>query len=110
MAIPLQFGIADYNQTYAKEYTRRQIFLKQMEATLAWDHFLSLICLAAAVVHPLQSPDGGDADRYSFRRFAGIDLIDSRIPDETTILNFSHLSEEHQMTEPLLEHVHHSLS
>jgi IS5 family transposase len=43
MAIPLQLGFADYEQTYAKKKTRRQIFLEQMEATLPWDLFLSLI-------------------------------------------------------------------
>ena len=39
MAISLQFGFADYEQTYAKKKTRRQIFLEQMEATLPWDLF-----------------------------------------------------------------------
>ncbi len=43
MAIPLQLGFVDYEQTYAKKKTRRQIFLEQMEATLPWDLFLSLI-------------------------------------------------------------------
>ena len=43
MAIPLQLGFADYEQTFAKKKTRRQIFLEQMEATLPWDLFLSLI-------------------------------------------------------------------
>ena len=37
MAIPLQLGFADYEQTFAKKKTRRQIFLEQMEATLPWD-------------------------------------------------------------------------
>jgi len=39
MAMSLQFGFADYEQTYAKKKTRRQIFLEQMEAMLPWDLF-----------------------------------------------------------------------
>jgi hypothetical protein len=33
----------------------------------------------------------------TMRRFAGIDLINDRIPDETTILNFRHLLEKHEL-------------
>ena len=32
-------------------------------------------------------------------RFAGIETMEGRIPDETTILNFSHLLEEHRIAE-----------
>jgi len=39
------------------------------------------------------------------RRFAGIELGDDRIPDETTILNFRHLLEKHQLTEKLFAEV-----
>ena len=31
----------------------------------------------------------------TMRRFAGIDMISDRIPDETTILTFRHLLEKH---------------
>ncbi len=134
MAIPLQLGFADYEQTYAKKKTRRQIFLEQMEATLPWELFLTLI-------HPVYhqpSAKGGRPpfplevmlrihllqqwftlsdplmeemliDTPCFRRFAGIDMIDGRIPDETTILNFRHLLEEHQIAEQVLERVNESL-
>ena len=37
------------------------------------------------------------------RRFAGIDLEEDTIPDETTILNFRHLLEEHKLTEKIFE-------
>ena len=39
------------------------------------------------------------------RRFAGIELGDDRIPDETTILNFRRLLEKHQLTEKLFAEV-----
>ena len=42
-------------------------------------------------------------DSESMRRFAGIDLGEDMIPDETTILDFRHLLEEHKLTEKIFE-------
>ena len=39
------------------------------------------------------------------RRFAGLDAGESRMPDETTILNFRHLPEAHQLAESLFQGV-----
>ena len=39
------------------------------------------------------------------RRFAGIELADDAIPDETTILRFRHLLEAHQLTEQIFAEV-----
>ncbi len=39
------------------------------------------------------------------RRFAGIELISDRIPDETTILTFRHLLEKHELGEQIFETV-----
>ncbi len=39
------------------------------------------------------------------RRFAGIDLISDRIPDETTILAFRHLLEKHDLGDQMFEAV-----
>jgi len=36
-------------------------------------------------------------DRNSFQKFLGIDLLSHKIPDETTILNFRHILEEHKL-------------
>ena len=44
-------------------------------------------------------------DSDAMRQFAGIELGDDRIPDETTILNFRHLLEKHQLTEKLFAEV-----
>jgi len=38
----------------------------------------------------------------TMRRFAGIGLISERIPDETTILSFHHLSETHDLGKQIL--------
>ncbi len=44
-------------------------------------------------------------DSETMRRFAGIELGDDRIPNETTILNFRHLLEKHQLAEKLFAEV-----
>jgi len=44
-------------------------------------------------------------DSESMRRFAGIELGDDRIPDETTILDFRHLLERHGLTEAIFAEV-----
>jgi len=49
-------------------------------------------------------------DPPCFRRFAGIETMEGRIPDETTILNFRHLPEEHWDSEQILEGVNQMLS
>ena len=44
----------------------------------------------------------------SVRRFVGLRLSDA-LPDETTILHFRHLLEEHQLGQGLFEEIHHHL-
>ena len=44
-------------------------------------------------------------DSEAMRRFAGIELGDERIPDETTILNFRHLLERHGVTQAIFADV-----
>ena len=44
-------------------------------------------------------------DRLSFQRFLKIDLMLDAIPDETTILNFRHLIEKHNLTMKILKKV-----
>jgi transposase, IS5 family len=41
----------------------------------------------------------------TMRRFAGIELISDRIPDETTILSFRHLLEKHGLGEQIFDTV-----
>lgn len=38
-------------------------------------------------------------DRNSFQKFLGIDLLSQAVPDDTTILHFRHLLEEHKLQE-----------
>lgn len=51
--------------------------------------------------YALSDPSAEEAiyDRNSFQKFLDIDLLSHRVPDETTILNFRHLLEEHKLQE-----------
>jgi IS5 family transposase len=63
--------------------------------------------LSAAVVY-LSDPGVEEAlyDSLSMRRFAGIDLGESPVPDESTVCRFRHLLEAHALGEKLFQAVH----
>ena len=108
--------------------TRRERFLAEMNAVMPWQRLLALV----APHYPkgtggrppmpldrmlriycmqqwfnLSDPQAEDSlyDMESLRRFAGIELAEDVIPDETTILNFRHLLEKHQLTEKIFAEV-----
>jgi IS5 family transposase len=123
-------GFGDYEQTTAKKRTRRERFLAEMEVVVPWKALIGLI----EPYYPKTSSKGGrppyplrimlrvylmqqwydlsdpgmeDAliEVPTMRRFAGIDLISDRIPDETTILAFRHLLEKHDLGDQIFEAV-----
>jgi IS5 family transposase len=125
-----QLGFGDYEQTTAKKRTKREKFLAEMEKVVPWKALIDLI----EPHYPITSTKGGRPPYplatmlrihlmqqwYSLsdpgmeealievptmRRFAGIDLISDRIPDETTILTFRHLLEKHNLGEQIFETV-----
>jgi IS5 family transposase len=135
MADLLQLGFSDYEQFFAKKRTRRQRFFDEMEITVPWEAFLALI---KPVYHKPFSKGGRPPmpldvmlrihlpqqwftlsyplmeemliDTPCFRRFAGIETMEGRIPAETTILNFRQLLEEHRIAEQILDGVNQVLS
>ena len=111
-----QLGFADYELSTAKKRTKREKFLAEMEAVVPWQALINLI----EPHYPKASKKGGrppyplammlrihlllqwyslndpameeaQIEVPTMRRFAGIELISDRIPDETTILTFRHL-------------------
>lgn len=109
-----------------KKKTRREKFLEEMDQVIPWEELLATVKKyypkASNGRHPmplewmlkiyfmqqwygLSDPAMEDAlyDSESMRRFAGIDLGEDMIPDETTILNFRHLLEKHKLTEKIFE-------
>ena len=130
-----QLGFSDYEQTTAKKQTKREKFLAEMEVVVPWELLIELIKphypkannkggrppypLATMLrIHLLQQwyslsdPAMEEAliEVPSMRRFAGIDLISDRIPDETTILTFRHLLEKNDLGEQIFETVNTHLS
>jgi transposase, IS5 family len=108
--------------------TRRERFLAEMDAVIPWARLLALIephyPKAGHGTQPmplermlriyfmqnwfnLSDPAAEDAlyDSESMRRFAGIELVEDAIPDESTILRFRHLLEEHKLTEAIFAEV-----
>jgi len=113
-----------------KKVTRREKFLAEMETVVPWSRLLALIephypkmgskggrpAMPLAVMlriyclqqwYALSNPtaEGSLYDSDAMRRFAGLELGDDRIPDETTILNFRHLLERHALPEAIFAEV-----
>jgi IS5 family transposase len=118
----LTFGDADFANKGKK--TRKERFLGEMEQIVPWPSLIRLIApfypdagngrrpypLATMLrIHLMQNwfalsdPAMEDAllDMPALRQFAGLSSQAS-IPDETTILNFRHLIEEHDLAEDIL--------
>jgi transposase, IS5 family len=104
--------------------TRRERFLAEMDAVIPWKHLNRLIephyPKAGNGTQPfaqermlriyfmqqwfnLSDPAMEDSlyDSESMRRFAGIELVEDAVPDETTILRFRHLLEKHCLTQAI---------
>jgi len=118
-------------QRFAKK-TRREQFLEEMDAIMPWTKLLDLVrphyskgvkgrkpvALETMLrVYFLQqwfalSDPGAEDALYEsaiLRRFVGIDLGNAPAPDETTILNFRHLLEKHELCGEMLFTVNHHL-
>ena len=111
-----------------KKITRREQFLQEMDQVTPWPTLEALIepfypkigngrrptpLSVMLRIYFLQQwfalsdPAMEDAlyDSTSMQRFAGLELGQNSIPDETTILNFRHLLEKHDLTSQLFNAV-----
>jgi transposase, IS5 family len=114
-------------EKYGKK-TRREKFLEEMEQIVPWreleglvePHYpkgengrppvgLKVMLRIYFLQHwfNLSDPAAEEAlyDSAALRRFAGVDLGRAPAPDETTILNFRHLLEEHDLCGAMLDAV-----
>ena len=121
MADQISFASLDF--AGKKKRTKRDVFLGEMAAVVPWGkleaviepHYpklgpqggrrpyplavmLRIYCLQQW--YALSDPGAEEAlyDIQSMRAFAGLELGSDAIPDETTILNFRHLLERHDLT------------
>lgn len=118
-------GLAWQNK---RKTTRREQFLGEMDAIIPWNRLLALIepfypkagkgrqplglekmlrIYLLQLWFDLSDPQAEDTiyDSESMRRFAGVDLADDTIPDETTILRFRHLLEKHDLGEAIFHEI-----
>jgi IS5 family transposase len=124
-----QASFSDLEYANKKRRTRRETFLAEMDAVVPWPELLAVVephyprtggrgrppvGLAAMLrIYFLQQwfalsdrqMEDGLYDIESLRRFAGFSNVAAALPDETTILNFRHLLEQHDLTTRLLEAV-----
>jgi transposase len=108
--------------------TRRERFLAEMDAAIPWARLLKLIephypkggdgrqplglekmlriCFLQQWFN-LSDPQAEDAiyDSESMRRFARVELGDDAVPDETSILRFRHLLEQHALTAAIFDQI-----
>jgi len=69
-------------------------------------------CTCCNIGSNLSDPAAEEAlyESLSMRRFVGIDLGREPVPDETTILNFRRLLEQHELGKPLFERINQHLA
>jgi IS5 family transposase len=112
---------------------KRELFLDQMEQVVPWPELLALvephypkagngrqpaglsIMLRTYFLQQwfgFSDPGMEEAfyDSPALRRFAGVDLGRAAAPDESTILRFRHLLEEHELCGQILDTVNHFLA
>lgn len=118
---------------HKKKLTRREQFLAEMDQVVPWVRLVKRIerhypkAGNGRAPMPLETmlriyflqqwfnlsdPAAEDSlyDIESMRRFAGIELSQDAVPDETTILNFRRLLERHRLTEAIFKEVNRLLS
>lgn len=132
---PIQQSFATSGFERFGKPTRRAKFLAEMDRVVPW----SELCALIEPVYPKSGAQGGRPplplqrmlrvyflqlwfdlsdpgaeealyDSASMREFAGVDLGEGSAPDETSILNFRHLLEQHALGKPLLARVNEHLS
>lgn len=128
-----QLSFSDAEYAGKRKRTRREVFLAEMDKVVPWARL-------AALIEPVYPKAGNGRRPYpletmlrihfmqqwfslsdpameetlydiaSMRGFAGLSLTRGSVPDETTILNFRHLLEKHQLAEQLLAQINALLS
>jgi IS5 family transposase len=121
-----QLSFASLDFAAKKKRTKRDVFLAEMDAVVPWAKLEDLV----EPHYPKMGPNGGRRpfplatmlriyclqqwynlsdpgaeealyDIQSMRAFAGLEFGRDAIPDETTILNFRHLLERHELTKAI---------
>ena len=121
-----QQTLSDMEYGCRKKKTKREEFLEIMEEIIPWEEWVAIIrpyyptgkrgrppidlelmlrMYLLQVWFNLSDPGTEDAiyDSYAMRKFTGINFMKGSVPDETTLLNFRHLLEEHRLNKLFFE-------
>ena len=121
-----QQTLSDMEYGCRKKKTKREEFLEIMEEIIPWEEWVAIIrpyyptgkrgrppidlelmlrMYLLQVWFNLSDPGTEDAiyDSYAMRKFTGINFMKGSVPDETTLLNFRHLLEEHGLNKLFFE-------
>ena len=128
-----QITLASVPYLTKKKQTRRERFLEEMNQAIPWEELLKIVNRRYRKLDEngrpkmpaermlriyflqqwfnLSDPGVEEAlyDSSSMRMFAGIELGQESIPDETTVLNFRRFLEEHELTRKFFERINRSL-
>lgn len=126
LPMPRQASFADLEYASKKRQTRRELFLNEMESVVPWSALLARIepyypksgkrgrppmalesmlriyCAQNWFNYSDRQMEDALYEIESLRRFAGFSGVTAALPDETTILNFRHFLEKHDLTAALL--------
>jgi IS5 family transposase len=123
-----QLSLTDMEYANRKRKTKREIFLETMNEVIPWSEWVGLIephyplgergrpprgILTMLKMYLLQnwfnlSDEGVEDeiyDSYAMRAFMGLNFMKEQVPDATTLLNFRHLLEEHNLGEAMFKNV-----
>jgi transposase, IS5 family len=123
-----QMSFAQSEYAMKKKVTRRERFLDEMEQVVPWERLVAVIEPHYPKGERGRRPVGVERmlrmyflqqwyaladealedaiyDSQAMRTFTGIDLSMEAVPDATTLLNFRHLLEAHDLTRRLFEEV-----
>ena len=130
----MQRSFSELEYAQKKKRTRRDRFLGELEAVVPWSELIQVIAPFYPATGRRGRPPVGLArmlrmyvaqqcfglsdegiedaiyDSQAIRSFVGVDLSRESAPDATTLLDFRHLLERHQLTESIFNAIAHHLS
>lgn len=130
----MQRSFSELEYAQKKKRTRRDRFLGELEAVVPWSELIQVIAPFYPATGRRGRPPVGLArmlrmyvaqqcfglsdegiedaiyDSQAIRSFVGVDLSRESAPDATTLLDFRHLLERHQLTESIFNAIAHHLA
>lgn len=128
-----QASFADLDYANKKRLTRREVFLNEMDAVIPWpallarlephypksgrrgrqpmalESMLRIYCAQNWFNFSDRQMEDALYEIESLRRFCGFSCITATLPDETTILNFRHFLEKHDLSSAMLGEINRHL-